>query len=69
MDGTGGNAIATTATFADPANIFDAATLGSTSAGRAPVGAVAAEGTLSIGTQPLDSQTFTINGRTYTLST
>ncbi|HEU0237376.1 MAG TPA: phage tail sheath C-terminal domain-containing protein [Candidatus Limnocylindrales bacterium] len=65
-DGTTGNAIATAESFADPANTFDAATLGTTSPGRGLVGAAAAQGTLSIASQPPATQTFTINGREYT---
>jgi phage tail sheath protein FI len=65
-DGAAGNAIATAATFADPANSFDGAALGTTSAGRDLAGAAAAQGTLSITSQPAAGQTFTINGRVYT---
>ena len=51
-DGTGGNAIATHSTFAKSSNKFDDTTLGSTSEGRDPDPAVAAQGTLSITAQP-----------------
>ena len=64
-DGTGGNAIATHSTFAKSSNKFDDTTLGSTSEGRDPDPAVAAQGTLSI-TAPAPGQTFTIKGRIYT---
>jgi Bacteriophage tail sheath protein len=65
-DGTAGNSIATTSAFTDPANTFDDTTLGSTSQGRGFTGAVASQGTLNLVSQPADTQTFTINGRTYT---
>ena len=65
-DGTGGNAIATHSTFAKSSNKFDDTTLGSTSEGRDPDPAVAAQGTLSITAQPAPGQTFTIKGRIYT---
>jgi len=65
-DGTAGNAVATRSTFADRSNTFDDTTLGSTSAGRDRLNSQAAQGTLSITSQPAAGQTFTINRRAYT---
>ena len=64
-DGTDGNDIVSTATFGDTNNGFASSTL---SGGRATVGAVQAEATLTLatGNPPADS-TITIGTRTYTL--
>lgn len=65
-DGTAGNSIVTTEVFTDAGNVFDAATLGTTSAGRDAVGIVGAEGTLTLAAQPAAGDTFTIGSKTYT---
>ncbi len=66
-DGIAGNAITTTETFQAPGNSFDDVTLGATTLGRKPTGAVAAKGTLTIGpNQPAPGEHMTIGAKTYT---
>jgi uncharacterized protein len=64
--GTAGNSIATTETFTSDENGFDAGSLGGVRPGISPDPGVAAQGTLTIGSNPTAGDAVTIGSRTYT---